>query len=91
MGNNMRVTVIATGFHSNGRNAPGLRNPRAMKFLDSHLNELDVPAYQRRSTNGHNEPVIRPFEDDSRLEEVPAGVQPEDYEVPAFLRKRQAV
>ncbi|MCI0551746.1 MAG: cell division protein FtsZ [Anaerolineae bacterium] len=91
MGNNMRVTVIATGFHHNGRNATGLRNPRAMKFLDSHLNELDVPAYQRRSTNGHNEPVIRPFEDDARLEEVPAGVQADDYEVPAFLRKRQAV
>jgi cell division protein FtsZ len=91
MGNNMRVTVIATGFHHNGRNLTALRNPRAMKFLDSHLNELDVPAYQRRPANGHNEPVIRPFEDDSRLEEVPAGVQPEDYEVPAFLRKRQAV
>jgi len=94
MGNNMRVTVIATGFHHNGRNGQALRNPRAMRFLDSHLSDLEVPAYQRRSgngNNGHNEPVIRPFEDDARLDEVPAGVQPEDYEVPAFLRKRQAL
>jgi cell division protein FtsZ len=89
MGNNMRVTVIATGFHSNGRSATGLRNPRAMRFLDNHPNELEVPTYQRRTGNGHNEPVIRPLEEIEQA--IPAGAPAEDYEVPAFLRKRQAV
>lgn len=89
MGNNIRVTVIATGFHRNGRSGTALRVHRPMRFLDNQLNELEVPAYQRRNANGHDEPVIRPFEEPEHV--VHASPHPEDYEVPAFLRKRQAM
>lgn len=89
MGNNMRVTVIATGFHHNGRIGSALRGPRPMRFMDNQLTELEVPAYQRRGANGHSEPVIRPFEEVEQTSS--AGASPEDYEVPAFLRKRHAL
>lgn len=89
MSNNVRVTVIATGFHHNGRPSSTLRTSRSVRMLDNQLNELDVPAYQRRGANGHGEPVIKPFEEPEHT--VHAGAHPEDYEVPAFLRKRQAM
>jgi cell division protein FtsZ len=94
MGDQMRVTVIATGFHKNGRHNGTSRLSRSTRFLDTTINEFDIPAYQRKSTIGAatgvlpgnvtHEPIIRPFED----EVLPEPVPPEDYEVPTFLRKR---
>jgi len=89
MSNNIRVTVIATGFHRNGRFTNTLAAQRPLHFWDNQLSDLEVPAYQRRQTNGHQEPLIRPM--DEAEPAVPVGANPEDYEVPAFLRKRQSI
>jgi cell division protein FtsZ len=92
MGDQLRVTVIATGFHKNGRQ-PISRLARPTRFFDTTLSELDIPTYQRKtgsgnghapSGNGTHEPIIRPYEDEAVIE--PQTV--DDYEVPAFLRKR---
>jgi cell division protein FtsZ len=94
MADQIRVTVIATGFHKNGRHHPvSARLPRPTRYFDTALTELDIPAYQRKSSNGNgsahngngaNEPIIRPYEEEVVVE--PQAV--DDYDVPAFLRKR---
>jgi len=93
MGDQLRVTVIATGFHKNGRAPMAARMARSTRFFDTTLTELDIPTYQRKSGsgNGHapngnaaHEPIIRPYEEDVAVEPQPV----DDYEVPAFLRKR---
>ncbi len=84
MGAELRVTVIATGFQINGRAFTNGRHKRPGRYFDTALKEIDVPAYQRRERNGHSEPIIRPFEE----ELVPVPEPPEDYDIPAFLRKR---
>lgn len=90
MGDEVRVTVIATGFRLNGRHPSASRQNRVARFFDTTIKELDIPTYQRREKNGHNghnghaEPIIRPLED----EYVPMPDAPADYDVPAFLRKR---
>ena len=86
MGDELRVTVIATGFRMNGRHSNGTRNLRTARFIDTSVKELDIPAYQRKDKNGQVEPLIRPLED----EYIPMPQAPEDYDVPAFLRKRIA-
>ncbi len=84
MGAELRVTVIATGFQINGRALSNGRHKRPARYFDTALKEIDVPAYQRKERNGHSEPIIRPFEEDL----VPVPGPPEDYDIPAFLRKR---
>ena len=95
LGDQLRVTVIATGFHKNNGRAPVTgRLTRPTRYFDTTLTELDIPTYQRKTVNGnshaHNgnsaphEPIIRVLEDEA----LPEPVLPEDYEVPAFLRKR---
>lgn len=74
----IRVTVIATGFHKNGRH-PAIRSPRSLRFVDDGIHELEVPAYQRRNGNGLNGPAAevddQPYKDD-------------DLDTPAYLRRR---
>ncbi len=87
MRDDVRVTVIATGFRNNSRSAANGRQSRLPRFIDTTVKELDIPTYQRREKNGHNghaEPIIRPLEE----EYVPMPEPPADYDVPAFLRKR---
>ncbi len=84
MGSEVRVTVIATGFQINGRTNGNGRHKKNTRFFDTMVKDLEVPAYQRKEKNGLSEPIIRPMEE----EYIPMPEPPEDYEVPAFLRKR---
>ncbi|MEK7727029.1 MAG: cell division protein FtsZ, partial [candidate division KSB1 bacterium] len=84
MGAELRVTVIATGFQINGRMMSNGRHKRPARYFDTALKEIDVPAYQRKEKNGHSDPIIRPFDEDL----VPVPEPPEDYDIPAFLRRR---
>ena len=99
LGDQLRVTVIATGFHKNGRTPVAGRLARPTRYFDTTLTELDIPTYQRKTVNGnghanghsHNgngahEPIIRPYEEEVVVETQSV----DDYEVPAFLRKRMS-
>jgi cell division protein FtsZ len=98
LGDQLRVTVIATGFHKNGRAPVTGRLARPTRFFDTTLTELDIPTYQRKTVggNGHaqnggashgaHEPIIRPYEEEVVVETQSV----DDYEVPAFLRKRMS-
>jgi cell division protein FtsZ len=76
----LRVTVIATGFNHNGKfSSLNGNRKRYLEVPDLYLSDLEVPTFKRLGENGHakeNKP--------EKLEPV----KTEDYEVPAYLRRR---
>lgn len=91
MDEEIRVTVIATGFNRNGR-LSSLPNARRQYFehLDHQFNDLETPTFQRL-----NETTREPAEVENRREEKPekknnreSANNNEDYDIPAYLRRR---
>ncbi len=84
MDDELRVTVIATGFNRNGRfsrfNGDG---KRYLEVPDGYLSNLDVPAYKRLKQNGEPKPRVTEVK-----EEEMRNKEDENYEVPAYLRRR---
>ena len=87
----LRVTVIATGFNKEAQQAETLQQPAELKqssFSPSDFRTLDKPTYQREEKTvdkefpGIGQPNIFPIEKD----EVPEG--PDDLDIPTFLRKQ---
>ena len=76
----IRVTVIATGFHKNPSSAKQVEE-KDFGFYKDDLEELEKPAVQRM--NGDKRPLLSPV---STTEETVLPV--DDIEVPAFLRKQ---
>ena len=76
----IRVTVIATGFNKNPSSAKQVEE-KDFGFYKDDLEELEKPAVQRM--NGDKRPLLSPV---STTEEVVIPV--DDIEVPAFLRKQ---
>ncbi len=90
MGDQVRVTVIATGFSRNGRRSALLRS-QTVDLPEVNIPGVDpyeIPAYRRRGNerkvqgNGSHGQEERKRED-----EIPI-VREDDLEVPTFLRKR---
>lgn len=80
----MRVTVIATGFNRNGK-LSSLQNGRRrhLEYPDNPLIDLEIPTYQR--LNEKPEPAT---EDIEPLKEEICEDNNNDLEVPAYLRRR---
>ena len=76
----IRVTVIATGFNKNGY---GMTRKQAstMRIIDYELSDLDVPTYQRRNGNGNGH-----METVSEIED--SLYNDDDLESPAYIRRR---
>jgi len=85
----IRVTVIATGFNHNGRKAKTILAKRKMDFIHSSIDYLDIPTYQRHAAekdNGNGNGNRSNLELD--LEEETAETKSDNYELPTFLRRR---
>lgn len=84
----MRVTVIATGFNRNGRLSSIATNHRRIYELeDNHqTSDLEIPTFQRikEMKNGEGNGTTT-FEDEDWEKEPESA---EDLDVPAFLRKK---
>ena len=81
----IRVTVIATGFHQNGSRSslPKTRH-KNIDLLNSGVDFLDIPTYQRlQEVDGGNGK-------DGNGTAVLEGKE-NDYELPAFIRKRMDI
>lgn len=83
----IRVTVIATGFNRNGRSQKPAVPRRKMDFIHASIDYLDIPTYQRQAAeqdkgngNGRNREL--------EFQEESADSRPENYELPTFLRRR---
>jgi len=79
----LRVTVIATGFNRNGRLSSLNGRRRFFDLPENPVADLEVPAFQRmdettQGTNGTESLVEESWEKEKK----------EDLEVPAFLRRR---
>lgn len=87
MNEEMRVTVIATGFNHNGK-LSSLNNGRKryLEFSDNPLSDLDVPTYQRISEKP--EPAKEPENIELVKEEALVKGGNGDLDVPAYLRRR---
>jgi len=88
----IRVTVIATGFHRNGRRVIPKTTRKKADLLHTGIDYLDIPTYQR----------LTEFDNTSNFEEETAEVTSKgnngngnlnsnDYEMPAFIRKRMDI
>lgn len=82
----MRVTVIATGFNHNGR-LSSLNNGRKkfLEYSDNPLSDIDIPTYQR--INEKPEPTTEP-ENIEPVKEISEKESNDDLDVPAYLRRR---
>jgi len=100
----IRVTVIATGFNKNVQKPRVPLSTKKMDFIHSTIDYLDIPTYQRKE--GANFSIESDEDDrvttkekefaggnghDSEFEyqeEVHKEFKPDDYEFPTFLRRR---
>ncbi|MCZ6820970.1 MAG: cell division protein FtsZ [Calditrichaeota bacterium] len=79
----LRVTVIATGFNRNGRLSSLNGSKRFFDLPENPVADLEVPTFQRmdETTHGTNST-------ESLVEESWEKEKKEDLDVPAFLRRR---
>lgn len=86
----IRVTVIATGFSQNGRKSKPALARKKLDFIHASIDYLDIPTYQRQSLidddngNGNGNGHDGEFEFQEEKEEV----KPGNYEMPTFIRRR---
>ena len=89
----IRVTVIATGFNQNGRKTKSSIAQRKMNFIHTSIDYLDIPTYQRQAAesdkgngSGNGDGNGRDLE--LNLQDETADVTSDNYEMPTFLRRR---
>lgn len=92
----IRVTVIATGFNKKPKNNSLPLTRRKLDFIHSSIDYYDIPTYQRNEeiekevnlqelnkTNGNGHDPELEFQ-----EELQSELKPDEYEFPTFLRRR---
>ncbi|HEX9971229.1 MAG TPA: cell division protein FtsZ [bacterium] len=89
----IRVTVIATGFNQNGRKQKPVLTRKKLDFIHTSIDYLDIPTYQRQQMvdegngngngNGRHHETEVEFQDESKEDSKNT-----NYELPTFLRRR---
>lgn len=89
----IRVTVIATGFNQNGRKSKTVMTRKKLDFIHTSIDYLDIPTYQRQQMaeegngngngNGRHREAEFEFQEESREDSKNT-----NYELPTFLRRR---
>lgn len=88
MDEEVRVTVIATGFSKSGQKTK-MKSIQEMRLIDYEMNDLEVPTYQRRNRTNGNKPAAangHSNEPASAIEE--SLYNDDDLESPAYIRRR---
>ena len=100
----IRVTVIATGFNKRVQKPKITLARRKMDFIHSAIDYLDIPTYQRKEDGEFNADLEEANNGNGREKGTPGGnghdpkfefqedmhkqFKPDDYEFPTFLRRR---
>jgi cell division protein FtsZ len=89
----IRVTVIATGFNQNGRKQKPVMTRKKLDFIHTSIDYLDIPTYQRQQMadegNGNGNGNGRHHEPEFELQdESKEDSKSTNYELPTFLRRR---
>ncbi len=82
MGDEISVTVIATGFNKNSLSMPAAEE-KDFAFYRTNPEELEKPAVQRQAEEGST--MVKPVSVPPEI-----AIPTDDIEVPAFLRKQQS-
>lgn len=84
----IRVTVIATGFSQNGRKSKPALARKKLDFIHASIDYLDIPTYQRQNLadddNGNGNGHDGEFEFQQEKEDS----KPNNYDMPTFIRRR---
>ncbi len=80
----IRVTVIATGFNTNGRKLQVHRTRNKAEILNAGIDYLEIPTYQRVNEIDEGNGSSAKGEIEEERKEL-------DYEMPTFIRKRRDV
>ena len=84
MGDEMRITVIATGFERQGLARPVMRP-------NTKQSPAQAPSRAQQSAHAHNAPQHQPAQQPAQKQEAefaPRVYNTEDLDIPAFLRRR---
>lgn len=84
----IRVTVIATGFSHNGRQSKQTLARRKMDFIHASIDYLDIPTYQRQADDKNDNGNGNGRNTELELQEDTIDPRSENYELPTFLRRR---
>lgn len=87
----IRVTVIATGFNSTGKRELRGARKRAMDIVNPSIDYLDIPAYQRtevQNGNGYRNGKNGSRNTDAETIATDTKVQKDDIETPTYIRRR---
>jgi cell division protein FtsZ len=83
----MRVTVIATGFRRNGRlSSLTASRRRIMEITDTNLCETDIPAFKRFQEKKRAEQSVN--DNNGNSEDKLDLKKDDDYEIPTYLRRK---
>ncbi len=84
LGEELKVTVVATGFEPNVAEGPW-KSPRKAIKLVSRADDLQTPAFLRQSGRGHVEERVEDLpliDKETEIESL------DEFEIPTFLRRR---
>lgn len=89
----MRVTVIATGFNRNNKLVtPASERRRILELNDSPIADLEIPTFQRVEESAKVRSNGERMREELTINTNGNGIEPpshtEDYDVPAYLRRR---
>jgi len=84
----IRVTVIATGFNQNGRKSKPALTRKKMDFIHASIDYLDIPTYQRQAMTDEDNGNGHGHESEFEFQEEKEESKPGNYEMPTFLRRR---
>jgi cell division protein FtsZ len=84
----IRVTVIATGFSQNGRKSKPALARKKLDFIHASIDYLDIPTYQRQNLTDDDNGNGNGHDGEFEFQEEKEDGKPNNYEMPTFIRRR---
>lgn len=84
----IRVTVIATGFSQNGRKSKPALARKKLDFIHASIDYLDIPTYQRQNLADDDNGNGNGHDGEFEFQEEKEDSKTNNYDMPTFIRRR---